>query len=118
MPSEIPKYFDRIGEIVSSSENHILDDYEYAFCAGQLIYYLLYQSQSGGKTHSPIEPFINRTTVEAFNDQLVRIFNQYKHSIDFGNKIFNRLFEEVIGYRPQTGYKDDDTSDSCRIFWR
>ena len=106
MPSEIPKYFERIGEIVKSSDSHIQDDYEYAFCAGQLIYYLLSQSQSGNKTHSLIEPFINRTTVESFNDQLIRVFNQYKHAISFNSRRFNRLFEEVIGYRPETGYKE------------
>lgn len=106
MPSEIPKYFERIGEIVKSSENHIQDDYEYAFCAGQLIYYLLKQSRAEEKKHSLIEPFINRTTVEAFNDQLIRVFNQYKHAIKFDHPKFNRLFEEVIGYRPTTSYKE------------
>lgn len=106
MPSEIPKYFERIGEIVKSSESHIQDDYEYAFCAGQLIYYLLSQSQVGDKKHSLIEPFINRTTVESFNDQLIRVFNQYKHAISFNSRRFNRLFEEVIAYRPETGYKE------------
>lgn len=106
MPSEIPKYFDKITTLVNDTGTELNDDYEYAFCAGQLVYYLISQSQSSNKTHSLVEPFINRTTVESFNDQLIRTFNQYKHAINFNNRKFNKLFEQVIGYNPAATYKE------------
>jgi CRISPR-associated protein Csh1 len=106
MPSEIPKYFEKLSELVSDPKTGLNDDYEYAFCSGQLVYYLVSQSQSANKTHSLVEPFINRTTVESFNDQLIRTFNQYKHAISFNNKRFNKLFEQVLGYTPTTTYKE------------
>jgi len=67
---------------------------------------VLAQSQSGEKKHSLVEPFINRTSVQAFNEQLIRVFNQYKHAISFNFRRFNRLFEQVIGYKPETSYKE------------
>ncbi|MBZ0195981.1 MAG: hypothetical protein K8F28_01410, partial [Ignavibacteriaceae bacterium] len=106
MPSEIPKYFTQLNELVNDPDKNLEDDYHYAFCAGQLIYYLLAQSQSGEKKHSLVEPFINRTSVQAFNEQLIRVFNQYKHAISFNFRRFNRLFEQVIGYKPETSYKE------------
>jgi CRISPR-associated protein Csh1 len=106
MPSELPKYFDNISALVNEPGTNLNDDYEYAFCAGQLVYYLLSKSKSSTKTHSLVEPFINRTTVASFNDQLIRTFNQYKHAINFKNRKFNKLFEQVIGYTPSTSFKE------------
>jgi len=106
MPSELPGYFSKLESLTANPDDHIQDDYLYAFSAGQVVYYLLSQSQSSNKTHSLVEPFINRTSAQAFNEQLIRVFNQYKHAIGFNNRRFNRIFDEILGYNPEANYKE------------
>ncbi|MBE2281113.1 MAG: hypothetical protein IAE91_12030, partial [Ignavibacteriaceae bacterium] len=58
-----------------------------------------------GKVFNRI-PFINKTDINSFNDQLVRIFNQYKHALGFNYKTFNKLMSEVLAYKPEAKLKE------------
>lgn len=52
---------------------------QYAFLAGQVIYYILSKSKSKDKSHARLEPFLQQTQFEQFRKAIQRIFNQYKH---------------------------------------
>ncbi|MCK6615873.1 MAG: hypothetical protein L6Q47_16685 [Ignavibacteriaceae bacterium] len=106
MPTQIPEYYQYMAELIDNADNHLNDDYIYAYAAGQVIYYLLSQSKTGNKTHSLFEPFMNKSNVESFNEQMLRVFNQYKHEIAFNSRKFNKLFSEVLGYQPKTSFNE------------
>lgn len=99
MPTKLPELHEKLREIIlNKEEKHFDSDELFAFGAGQLIYYLLNQSEAGEKTHQLLEPFLNKHRIFEFKKALEKTFEYYKHNIDFNNHSFNRLAREVFGY--------------------
>jgi CRISPR-associated protein Csh1 len=82
----------------AKGDAHIQNDDEFAFAAGQLIFFLLKQSQSGNLTHAALEPFIQKRKGEEFKKAVASTFDAYKHELDFGSGRFEKLMGEVMGY--------------------
>ncbi|MDX2305282.1 MAG: hypothetical protein NW226_20905 [Microscillaceae bacterium] len=82
------------------------NDEEFAFASGQLIRYLLGQSEAGDRTHALLEPFLQKTDANLFKLAIARAFDTYKHAIPFykGNTryAFDRIMCEVMGFEPDT----------------
>ncbi|PID58178.1 MAG: hypothetical protein CR986_08140 [Ignavibacteriae bacterium] len=106
MASQIPKYLSQLREIISNEEKHLPDDdYLFAFAAGQLIYYIIYQSQAANKTHALLEPYISKTEPKQFKTVITRGIEQYKHSLNFGHIKLEKLVSEVLGYESKIELK-------------
>jgi len=98
MASIIPAYQEKLRKLFNDDSIHIETNDEFAFDAGQLIYYILQHSQSANKTHALIEPFISKNDVTQFKNAISRSINQYKHSFNFGNRRFEKAASEVLGF--------------------
>jgi CRISPR-associated protein Csh1 len=85
-------------------EAHITSDDEYAFTAGQIIYYLLSKSVSGDRSHTRLEPFIQQVHANQLNKALVRLFESYKH-VTFSSG-FRAPFAEVLAYDTKKNIRD------------
>lgn len=106
MSSIIPELIERCRKIANNDNEHLNDDKEFAFAAGQIIYFLLDKSVSSNKTHALLEPFLQKTTAEQLQSAIVNLIGVYKHAIDFGHGRFERLSKEVLAYETDVNIKD------------
>lgn len=106
MANQIIHLQERMREIAEQSDAHINDNNEFAFAAGQVIYFLLDQSETGNKTHALLEPFLQKTDCEQFKMAISRTLDRYKHKIHFAHKRFNKLASEVLGYATEENIKN------------
>lgn len=106
MPSKIEEHKALMAKVVDEASAHFTSDDAYAFGAGQLIYYLLSQSEAGERTHAVLEPFLQKTNHAHFNEAIANILLKYKHAISFDFKRFNQLAAEVLDYTPEKGLQE------------
>lgn len=97
MTSTIPTLLEKMRQ-VANEQAHFESPEEFTFGAGQVIYFLLDKSQTGNKTHALLEPFMQKAKPELLKTEIVRIFDRYKHAINFGKGRFERLMREVLAY--------------------
>lgn len=98
MASKIPILRDKLKKLLDEPETHIETDEEFAFDAGQLIYYIIYQSEAASKTHALLEPFITKNDPTLFKVAITRGIDQYKHKLPYGTKRFQKLASEILAY--------------------
>lgn len=103
MPSKIEEHKSTVTQLIDNASLHFNSDEAYAFGAGQLIYYLLSQSEAGERTHAVMEPFLQKTNHANFNEAIASILFKYKHAIRFDFNRFNKLAAEVLDYTPEKG---------------
>lgn len=106
MASKIKELQECMHRIVTNEGNHIETDEEFAYAAGQVIYYLLSCSEAGNKTHALLEPFLQKTDPSQFKMAISRTFNQYKHAISFYKGKFEKLMAEVLSYELKAKFKE------------
>lgn len=110
MPSKIPELENRLIQIANNENEHIKNDEEFGYAAGQIIYYLLLQSETSNKTHALLEPFIQKVEHTLFKDAIAKTVNKYKHNLDWYGKIgkgrFEKLISEVLGFEPEKKISD------------
>jgi CRISPR-associated protein Csh1 len=109
MASKIPEYQERMRKLFRDENYHIAEDDEFAFAAGQLIYYILKQSKSSNKSHALLEPFISKSDPEQFRQMIIRGIDQYKHAFEWygsGKGRFEKLTGEIMGYECKTNIKE------------
>ena len=105
MASKIPELMEKCRKVAHHGENLSEDPAEFAFAAGQLIYYLLDQSESSNKSHALLEPFLQKSKTELLQDSISNTINTYKHAINFGKGRFERLSKEVLAYETNVNIK-------------
>ncbi len=107
MASKIPELIERCKKIANNDNEHLSDDpKEFAFAAGQIIYFLLDKSEAGNKTHALLEPFLQKTQAMHLQNAIGNTIGVYKHAIDFGKGRFERLSKEVLAYETDVNIKD------------
>ncbi len=109
MASKIPEYQERMRKIFNDENYHIAEDDEFAFAAGQLIYYILKQSKSSNKSHALLEPFISKSDPKQFRQMIIRGIDQYKHAFEWygsGKGRFEKLTGEIMGYECKTSINE------------
>ncbi len=106
MPSKIEDHKKQLQEILDNEDVHFTSDDAYAFGAGQLIYYLLSQSESAERTHALLEPFLQKTNYAHFNEAIANIILRYKHAIGFNFARFNSLASEVLDYEAEKALQE------------
>lgn len=98
MASKIPELLEKMKEVANDDSKHFETTEEFAFGAGQVIYYLLNQSKASERTHALLEPFIQKVKAEQLQNSIAQTINAYKHELSFGQGRFERLSAEVLGY--------------------
>jgi CRISPR-associated protein Csh1 len=106
MASKIPILREKLKTLLDNSEAHIESDEEFAFDAGQLIYYIIYQSEASNKTHAMLEPYITKNDSMLFKLAITRGIDQYKHKLPYGTKKFQKLASEILGWDSSSKIKD------------
>lgn len=107
MASKIPELLEKCRKVANDDNKHLSDDpKEFAFAAGQIIYFLLGKSEAGNKTHALLEPFLQKTKAEHLQNAISNTIGVYKHAIDFGKGRFERLSKEVLAYETNVNIKD------------
>ncbi|MFP4529043.1 MAG: hypothetical protein ACLFQX_10855 [Candidatus Kapaibacterium sp.] len=104
MSTKVPEFREMMWNLISEDDRTLTNDDDFAYAAGQLIRYLLAQSESDKMTHAAIEPFLNVSDANYFKKRLTSTFEHYKHKFSFYSKRFDRAFSQVILY-------DSDTLD-------
>ena len=95
-------------ELVSDGEKHFEDgeDMEFAFGFGQLVYYLLSQSEASNKTHSLLLAYLQKSDFDLLKQKAKEDTTKYSYKISFNNKKFNKISGEVFGYSPMTKFSE------------
>ncbi|MBX2976923.1 MAG: hypothetical protein KF721_12375 [Ignavibacteriaceae bacterium] len=106
MGSKIQPLQEKLKLLLKEPETHIETDEEFAFAAGQLVYYILYQSEASNKTHALMEPYITKNDPTLFKSTVARGIEQYKHKFLFGTKRFQKLASEVLAWETETKIKE------------
>jgi len=107
MASKIPELIERCKKIANNDNEHLSDDpKEFAFAAGQLIYFLLDKSEASNKTHALLEPFLQKTQAIHLQNAIGNTISIYKHAINFGKGRFERIAKEVLAYETDVNIKD------------
>ena len=106
MANQIKFLNQRMHNLVDNEDTHIENDNEFAYATGQAIYFLLSLSKTSQKTHALLEPFLQKSDLTQLNASIIRIFNQYKHEVKFGQRSFNKLMSEILGHKTDRNIKE------------
>jgi len=106
MANKIKQLLERMRDVASDENQHLESDDEFAYAAGQVIYYLLSRSEAAEKSHALLEPFLQKADLVQFKMAISRIFNQYKHDIKFYKGRFEKLMAEVLSFEIEKSLKD------------
>lgn len=92
-----------VQELVSNEDKHFEEgnDIEFAFSFGQLVYYLLSQSEASNKTHSLLLSYLQKSDFDLLKEKAKEDFTKYSYKISFNNKKFNKICSEIFSYKPQ-----------------
>lgn len=80
------------------------NDEQYAFTAGQVIYYLLHKSKTADKSYKRLEPFLQQVHASELNKAIARLFDTYKHE-NF-SKNFRNPFASVMAYQTSANLRE------------
>ncbi len=103
MTNNIEKHRELVTEVAEGKRN-IVEDEEFAFVAGQVVYYLLSKSKSADKSYAGLEPFLQKSNYTEFRKSLSLTFNMYKH--EYYSARFRNPFANVLDYIPKTNFKE------------
>ncbi len=106
MASKIPELLEKMKKVANNKEEHFTTVEEFAFGAGQVIFYLLTKSKASERTHALLEPFIQKVKAEQLQDSISRTINTYKHELNFGQGRFERLAAEVLAFETKENLKN------------
>jgi CRISPR-associated protein Csh1 len=102
MVNKTEELMNRISAVATNEDEHLKNDDEFAFAAGQIIHFLLNKSEAGNRTHALLEPFLQKTDATLLKREIARCFEMYKHAIKFyAQKYeFDKVMSEVMGCEP------------------
>jgi len=103
MKENLKKHREMMQELINGIRDINTDD-EFAFVAGQTIYYILSKSASADKSHSRLESFLQKSDCSEFKKAIVRIFDMYKHE-NFTNK-FSKSMAQVMAFNTDENLKE------------
>jgi len=106
MASKIPELLEKMKKVANDENAHFETTQEFAFGAGQVIYFLLNQSKASERTHALLEPFIQKVNAEQLQNSITQAVNMYKHELSFGHGRFERLAKEILAYETEDNLKN------------
>ncbi len=106
MSSIIPALTEKTRQVINNSDVHFETNEEFAFGVGQLIYFLLNQSESSNKSHAMLEPFVLKTDVNSLKDSIRRLLIKYAYKLSLGRGRVEKLMAEIQGFSFEGNFKD------------
>jgi CRISPR-associated protein Csh1 len=107
MASKIPELLGKMKKVANSENCSFSEDpAEFAFGAGQLVYFLLTKSAASNKSYAMLEPFLQKTTVLQLQNAIGNSIAIYKHKIDISKGRFEKLASEVLAFESDINMKD------------
>lgn len=103
MPTQITELRNGLDSL-AAGETNIGSDEEFAFVTGQVIYYILSKSKSSDKSYSRLEPFLQLNEPERLKQNIIKIFNTYKH--ERFSKRFGNPFAQLLAYNTMSTLKN------------
>ncbi|WP_375448592.1 hypothetical protein [uncultured Fibrella sp.] len=88
---------------LATGETSIDTDEQFAFAAGQVIYYIQSKSKSEDRSYARLEPFLQQTDIKQFQQAVVKLFDRYKHEPYSAR--FREPMANVISYAPKQPLK-------------
>lgn len=88
---------------MAAGETSIDTDEQFAFAAGQVIYYIQSKSKSEDRSYARLEPFLQQTDIKQFQQAVVKLFDRYKHEPYSAR--FREPMANVISYSPKQSLK-------------
>lgn len=73
-------------------------DQEFYYYAGQLVRYLVAQSQAQNPTYAMIDHITDARDVNKFKQEILRLEKKYTHALHLKNTRYNKLLAAVMGY--------------------
>lgn len=86
---------------VASGKATLNSSEELAFAAGQLVSFIIDQSEAKNKTYVMLEPYLQKSTSSQLQDEIAQSIAIYKHAIEVKYKRegnFERLASETLAY--------------------
>lgn len=105
MASKIPELTEQCKKTANEGASLSDKPEEFAFAAGQILYFLFTKSKSSNKSHALLEPFLQKSKASLLQDAITNTINTYKHEIDFGKSRFENLAREVLAYETNVNMK-------------
>ena len=81
-------------------------DEEFYFAAGQVIYYLVNQSEAANKSHGLVIPFLELSTTKKLKQAIETMYKKYGYKLMLRNSKVNNLIGLVTGYETQSKASD------------
>ncbi|AEW01078.1 hypothetical protein A4D02_14050 [Niastella koreensis] len=103
MANKLKEHREFIKKLVKS-EADIENDEQYAFAAGQVIFYLMSKSKTADRSYKRLEPFLQQVQAKQLNMAISRMFDAYKHEQFSGN--FKTPFAQVVAYDTSRNIRD------------
>jgi len=104
MPSELPRYYDNMLNLLRGKIDYYQSDEDFAFGTGQLIRYLLEKSESSNKNHAMFDPFLQKLgNFNVFITQINRALKTYGHKIKMNYDIFDKMMSNSTSYQLKNG---------------
>ena len=98
MPNQLTELRPFMAQL-AKGEISIDTDEQFAFAAGQVIYYVQSKSKSEDRSYARLEPFLQQTDVKQFQQAIVKLFDRYKHEPYSAR--FREPMANVISYTPK-----------------
>jgi CRISPR-associated protein Csh1 len=106
MSSIIPALTEKTRQVINDTEVHFETNEEFAFGVGQLIYFLLDQSESNNKSHALLEPFILKIDVNSMKDSIRGLLKKYAYKLPLRHGRLDKLMAEVQGFNFEGNFKE------------
>lgn len=119
MPSKLPQYYNNLLSLLRGEIDHYQSAEDFAFGTGQLIRYLLKQSESSNTNHSMFTPFLQKLgNYNVFIMQINRALRTYGHKIEMNDDIFDKIMSNSTGYQLDSdkSLKELETTLICGYF--
>lgn len=104
MASELKSYQKFVEDLTSDTADLANStDKQFAFTAGQVIYYILEKSKSGDNSYQLLEPYLQQSKCSEFKKAIANDFARYKHE-NF-SKNYERAASFVLSYQTEENMK-------------
>ncbi|MCG8501092.1 MAG: hypothetical protein MJB12_11875 [Firmicutes bacterium] len=107
MGSRILAMMSEISEKLNSKETKLIEtDEEFYFIAGQLAYYLLFQSEKKDKSYDMAEPFFRSSNAKRLKNHLAKVCKKYSHRVGFNHIRTKNAISMVMDYATDSRFID------------
>ena len=104
MASELKSYQTFVEDLTNDTADLANStDKQFAFAAGQVIYYILEKSKSGDNSYQLLEPYLQQSKCSEFKKAIANDFARYKH--EKFSKNYERAASFVLSYQTEENMK-------------